>query len=164
MLPCIKSFKLIYESGTWNGQILFLLERSQLKKKLRTFTGALIIEMLQKWLIRVFFNILFWSVRTSLWKMQPNKHSKPKVELSQMAVHLVRARYWTINIMPIFEADAAVLGQNVGKKDKRQSVTACSYCFSFVEYIALKKECIKWTTVVNAKIEIKGWPGLNRVC
>ena len=76
-----------------------------------------------------------------------------------MAVHLVRARYWTINIMPIFEADAAVLGQNVGKKDKRQSVTACSYCFSFVEYIALKKECIKWTTVVNAKIEIKGWPG-----
>ena len=60
--------------------------------------------------------------------MQPKKDSKPKVELSQKAVHLVRARYWTINIMPIFEADAAVLGQNVGKKDKRQSVTACSYC------------------------------------
>ena len=58
--------------------------------------------------------------------MQPNKHSKSKVELSQKAVHLVRARYWTIN-MPIFEADAAVLGQNEGKKDKRQSVTACSY-------------------------------------
>ena len=60
--------------------------------------------------------------------MQPKKDSKPKVELSQNAVHLVRARYWTINIMPIFEADAAVLGQNVGKKDKRQSVTACRYC------------------------------------
>ena len=95
--------------------------------------------------------------------MQPNKHSKSKVELSQKAVHLARARYWTIN-MPIVEADAAVLGQNVGKKDKRQSVTACSYCFSFVEYIVVKKECIKWTTVVNAKIEINGWPGLNRVC
>ena len=80
--------------------------------------------------------------------MQPKKDSKPKVELSQKAVHLVRARYWTINIMPIFEARSAVLGQNVGKKDKRQSVTACSYCFSFVEYIAVKKE----------------WPGLNRVC
>ena len=146
------------------GLRLFLLERSQSKKKLRTFIGALIIQMPQKWLIRVFFfNILFWSVRTSLWKMQPNKHSKSKVELSQKAVHLVRARYWTIN-MPIFEADAAVLGQNVGKKDKRQSVTACSYCFSFVEYIVVKKECIKWTTVVNAKIEINGWPGLNRVC
>ena len=146
------------------GLRLFLLERSQLKKKLRTFIGALIIQMPQKWLIRVFFfNILFWSVRTSLWKMQPNKHSKSKVELSQKAVHLVRARYWTIN-MPIFEADAAVLGQNVGKKDKRQSVTACSYCFSFVEYIVVKKECIKWTTVVNAKIEINGWPCLNRVC
>ena len=75
-----------------------------------------------------FFNILFWSVRTPLWKMQPNKHSKPKVELSQKAVHLVRARYWTINIMPIFEVDSAVLGQNEGKKDKRQSLTACSYC------------------------------------
>ena len=74
--------------------------------------------------------------------MQPNKHSKPKVELSQKAVHLVGARYLTIN-MPIFEADSAMLGQNVGKKDKRQSVTACSYCFSFVEYIAVKKECIK---------------------
>ena len=73
--------------------------------------------------------------------MQPNKHSKSKVELSQKAVHLARARYWTIN-MPIVEADAAVLGQNVGKKDKRQSVTACSYCFSFVEYIVVKKECI----------------------
>ena len=59
--------------------------------------------------------------------MQPKKDSKPKVELSQKAVHLVRARYWTINIMPIFEARSAVLGQNEGKKDKRQSVTACSY-------------------------------------
>ena len=58
--------------------------------------------------------------------------------------------------MPIFEADAAALGQNVGKKDKRQSVTACSYCFSFVQYIALKKECIKSTTIVNGKIEING--------
>ena len=57
--------------------------------------------------------------------MQPNKHSKPKVEISQKVVHLVRARYWTININ--FEARSAVLGQNEGKKDKRHSVTACSY-------------------------------------
>ena len=95
--------------------------------------------------------------------MQPNKHSKPKDELSQKAVHLVGACYWTIN-MPTFKADSAVFGQNEGKKDNRQFVTECSYCFSFVEYIAVKKECVKWTTVVNAKIEIKGWPGLNRVC
>ena len=33
-----------------------------------------------------------------------------------------------------------------------------------IEYIAVKKECIKSTTVVNGKIEINGWPGLNRVC
>ena len=43
-------------------------------------------------------------------------------------------------------------------------MTACGYCFNFVEYIAVIKECIKWTTVVHAKIEKKGWPGLNRVC
>ena len=40
------------------GLKLFLLERSQLKKKLRTFIGALIIQMPQKWLIRVFFFLI----------------------------------------------------------------------------------------------------------
>ena len=29
------------------------------------------------------------------------------------------------------------------RKNKRQSVTACGYCFSFVEHIAVKKECTK---------------------
>ena len=28
----------------------------------------------------------------------------------------------------------------LGLDNKRQSVTACGYCFSFVEYIAVKKE------------------------
>ena len=42
----------------------------------------------------LFFNILFWFVRTPQAKMQPNKHRKPKVELynkvySLKAVHLV---------------------------------------------------------------------------
>ena len=49
------------------------------------------------------------------------------------------------------------------RKNKRQSVTACGYCFSSVEHIAVKKECTKCKGR-NTKIEKKGWPGLNRVC
>ena len=29
------------------------------------------------------------------------------------------------------------------RKNKRQSVTACGYCYSFVEHIEVKKECTK---------------------
>ena len=46
--------------------------------------------------------------------MQPNKHSKPKVELPEGRPF--ECEHVTIN-MPIFEAGSAVLGQKEGKKE-----------------------------------------------
>ena len=44
-------------------------------------------------------------------------------------------------------AESKVHQSKLGLYNKRQSVTACGYCFSFLEYIAIKKAWKLWETI-----------------
>ena len=63
----------------------------------------------------------------------------------QLVIHMVQ------------DCNAEEQGIHLDKTNKRQSVTACGYCFSFLEYIAVQKGMYNPKTKRKDRRKIKGY-------